>query len=101
MEVNSKNLQWVPLLYRATEIGDIATMQFLISRGAHINVLVPNIPFYTGCGINHLAAFHVTANKVNKRAMACLVEAEADVNFRNGNGRTALFILCNARLMEW
>ena len=96
VDVNCKNLEWVPLLYRATEIGDLLTMRFLISRGAHINVTKfhrPNTFHYD----NNMGALHLTARKVNAETMACLLEAGADVNLMDGNGRTALHILCTTR----
>ena len=93
VDVNSKNLEWTPLLFVATKMGDIATMRFLISRGAHINILVPN-RHAAWCDINHLAALHFTAERANAKAMACLLEAGADVNLKDGNGRTAIRILC-------
>ena len=99
VDVNSYDREGFPLLYNATEIGTVATMKYLILRGADINVLVSHT-CYSRRYYNNMAALHVTAKTVNAEKMSCLLEGGADVNLRNGNGHTPIHnLLCTTMVL--
>ena len=94
LDVNCKDYHGNTLLHTATHTGRTAIMRFLISRGAHTNALM----LHTRNAIDYnMAVLHYTARITNAETMTCLLDAGADVNLKDGNGRTSLHILCSTR----
>jgi hypothetical protein len=87
----TEDLKGVPVLSTAVRNGDMEIIRLLMSYDASLNIIARD-------RVTSPLMDAVTAN--NKDVAAMLIEAGADLNYRNRNGQSALIVAIGSRMSD-
>jgi hypothetical protein len=82
-----KDKKGIPLLCIAARNGHLSALEFLLRSGAKVDIIAED---------RRSTALIDSAMERHKDLIKTLIEAEANVNFKNGDGQTALIIVVGA-----